>query len=1062
MSEHSPVSKGRGALTLFLSLFVVLFSAQVGFAQKKGERPRTVGDILKKIEKKSDQIQVKKTKSNLPKFNKPAAPPTTVNLRAVKPPSSNRLYIPEDANEAELMSVTDQSIDQLYKLTNKYRKSSRRGELWLRLAELYVEKARLVEFQIQNKYDKQMEDFLNKKRKTRPKLVLEPASQYNRKSIQLYEWFIRDFPKDPKVDQALFFLGYNHFELNEVKKGEKYYIRLTKEFPKSTYVVESNFALGEYYFDNEKWKEAKPHYLKVAKAKRHRLYSFALYKLAWVNYKMQNTKVALKYLEEVILEGRRGKTKESSSGVSQIRLAGEAIKDLIVFYAEAGDYRKARSYFEEVIGQKSAQAQLGRLATYYMDTGNRAAAAFMFKDLISEDPSGPKSFDYQQNIVRMLQSGGGSKEFLAELSAWIELYGPGSPWQAANSRDKELIATANQSIESTLRNYVLQQHQTAQNSRAKSSQQKARDGYELYLKTFNSGSHLAEMHFFYGELLFDIEDYQRAAAQYNWVLEKAPNTEYAEKAVLNSLLALEKRLPTSEQIKKGIGDRKDPVDFPGSVVDFEVAAKRYFDKVPKGENTVAIKYRLAALHYYFNHYDDALLGFREIIQRYPKTEYAEYSANLMLDIYNLKGDYVGLQAAAEEILKVPNLAKSSVGAQIKDIKVQTDFKLAKDFEDKKDFGRSANAYLSFANNNRSNPLAFTALYNSAINFERAGDLVQAIGLYQTVASSKTKGGADLKDNAEKFLPPLYEKTGQYEKAAKSFEAYASSHPKDKIAEEYFYNAAILYDGLNSYQSAIRNYERYFKLSKKTDRHETLFLLGEMHERIKSYDKAISYYNQYLGSGTKNAAGVVEAAFNIAKIHERRGKKKYAEEWFGKTVATQRNLARKGQVVGVSFAAEAKFKLVRGGYDDLVRIKIPAGKAQAAAVKNKLAALNKLKEDLKAVIVYDDAFQLVAALNLQGKALFHMYESLMNAPMPKGMTKEETAAYRSGVEQQLAGPFKTQSLEVLDLAVKRGHELQGYGPDLIEASKALAVLRGDRAKDIDPRIKTTTLPDTLGL
>jgi len=301
-------------------------------------KPRTIGDILKNIEQKSGQLRVDKKKSQLPKFQvvEGAKAPSRVNLTAVKPPNSNRLYIPEDANEAELAKVTDESIDQLYRLTQKYQKSSRRGELWLRLAELYVEKARQVEFQIQNRFDKDMNEFLEKKRKTRPKINLEPAIAYNRKSIQLYEWFIRDFPKDPKMDQALFFLGYNHFELNDVKKGEQYYLRLTKDFPQSTYVVESNFALGEFYFDNEKWKEASPYYAEVIKSKKHRLYSFALYKLAWVSYKSQNLRSALKYLEEVILEGRRGKTQDAVNGVSQIRLATEAIKDLIVFFAEAG------------------------------------------------------------------------------------------------------------------------------------------------------------------------------------------------------------------------------------------------------------------------------------------------------------------------------------------------------------------------------------------------------------------------------------------------------------------------------------------------------------------------------------------------------------------------------------------------------------------------------------------------------------------------------------------------------------------------------------------------------
>ena len=97
-------------------------------------------------------------------------------------------------------------------------------------------------------------------------LNLNASQEYNRKAIQLYEWFQRDFPQDPKIDQALFFLGYNYFELEQPEKGKDYYKRLTTEFPNSSYIEESYFALGEYYFDREKWSEALKYYEFVARS----------------------------------------------------------------------------------------------------------------------------------------------------------------------------------------------------------------------------------------------------------------------------------------------------------------------------------------------------------------------------------------------------------------------------------------------------------------------------------------------------------------------------------------------------------------------------------------------------------------------------------------------------------------------------------------------------------------------------------------------------------------------------------------------------------------------------
>jgi hypothetical protein len=230
--------------------------------------------------------------------------------------------------------------------------------------------------------------------------------------------------------------------------------------------------------------------------------------------------------------------------------------------------------------------------------------------------------------------------------------------------------------------------------------------------------------------------------------------------------------------------------------------------------------------------------------------------------------------------------------------------------------------------------------------------------------------------------------------------------------------------------------------------------------MKSWTKAVAFYDKYLNSGTANGAGVVEAAFSIAKIHDLRRKKKYADEWYEKTVGIHLRLSRQGRPAGTSFAAEAKFNLVKNTYDDFVRIRIPAaGKAQGAAVQKKLALLNRLKEELKSVVKYDDAFQIVAALNLQGKALEHMYAALIKAPVPKGLKPDELKTYREGVAK-VADPFKAQAIETYDLAVTRGYELQAYSPDLANSIARVAVLKGQAEKDLNPNVRLTSLPDWM--
>lgn len=1052
----------RRAATSIVLISILLLSVTSVHAQDKRSR-NTVGDLLKKIDKNTKKVTIKKDSTSLPAFKKQETLLKKTNLYEVKPPSRSTLYYEEGTNEAELEKITDQGIRQLYKLTQQFKTSKRRGELWLRLAELYVEKSRLIEYRLQQNYDDNIAKFNKGETKTRPKLDLTPAQDYNRKSVQLYEWFLRDFPKDEKVDQALFFLGYNYFELNQPEKGKDYYKKLTDQHPKSPYIEESNFALGEYYFEREMWTDALKHYTSVASNKRARLFSFALYKQAWCQYKTGAVKQALQSLERVIRAGRvaKGSQDGSAGGVSRIRLATEAQKDLVIFYAEAGTPQHARGYFEEIAGEKHAFGLLEKLAYYYADIGNREGARLIFRDLIREKPNSPKAYDYQYQIVTMYVSTDSKETFKNELYNWIQNYSPNSEWASANKKDKELIGRANQLIETTLRNHVLQNHQTAQNSRVASAQKSAKLGYELYFTTFKESAKLDEMHFFFAELLFDMGDFQTAAQHYTWIVENAPNSPYAEKANLNTILALEKGLPKEEDLKKQVGDSLEPVAFSKNVQLFEVASEKYARQFPKGESVPAMRYKMGALYYYHNQFDKALGAFNGIIKDYPKSPYAQYSANLTLDIYNLKKDYAGLEKAGEDILSNEDLAKSQVGQQVKGVLQRASFKKAQDLEAKKDYAGAAKAYEEFAAKNAGGELHTPASFNAAVNFERAGDLFKAVGMYAVVLGDKNPKNEGLKKSASQFVAALYEKTGQYQKAAEAFEGYAKAHPKDKESIAFYYNAAVIRDGMNSYNQAVANYEKHIEQARGQDKWEAKFQEAQLYERRGNISKALDLYKEYYDARPKNSSALIESAYKVAVIHAKKGRKTDAEDWQKKVIYQQKKLSTREQPIGVAYAAEFKYGMVSKTFDEMRAIRIPQNpQRQQAAVKQKLALLERLKEQLKEVIKYDDGPYIVNSLALIGQAYQHMAAAIYAVPLPKGLDEEGLKQYKAGIDG-VAKPFGDEAIKNYESAIERGFALEGYSDGLKTAQRELNRLNKEKFPDFGERANLTKLPDLMG-
>ena len=112
-----------------------------------------------------------------------------------------------------------------------------------------------------------------------------------------------------------------------------------------------------------------------------------------------------------------------------------------------------------------------------------------------------------------------------------------------------------------------------------------------------------------------------------------------------------------------------------------------------------------------------------------------------------------------------------------------------------------------------------------------------------------------------------------------------------------------------------------------------------------------------------------------------------------------------------------------------------------------------------MIAYDNGYQIVAALTLQGQALHHMFTTLIESPIPKGLTADELKQYKEGVAK-IANPFRDQAVASYQLAVARGFELQAYSQSINTAQKGLAQLKGEVSPVMNTRILLTKEPDWM--
>ena len=999
---------------LFFTALVGILVAKAEIAQAQSRSKKmTVGELLSKVREDSrgGKVQsMQKNDTSLPDAQFAFKQQPQTNLLNVKPPRSTEILKFEAGDDqAEYEKTLDRQIQELYKLTKKFENSPNRGELWLRLAELYVEKSTLVDARKQDNYDLQLRNFQEGKTKVKPKLDTKESQQYNRRAIQLYEWFLRDYPSDEKVSQALFFLGYNYFQLNESTKGAGYYDQLTRRFPNSPFVGEAHFALGEFYFENEKWADAYKEYSKLIKDKRHRLHAFSLYKGGWCLYRLGRTEEAIKYLDFIIkLDGDNSARKKS---VRRTKLENEALRDIVVFFSDIADTKRAVNYFRN-LNLPDGNAYIEKLAYYYADKGGKDASRDVFRLLISDDPTSKKAFEYQYQIVQNYFYSKNSPQFKEELYRWINDFKKDSQWAERNKNDQAFLDKSYQLREQTLRNYILQQHQTAQNSRAAYSRQVAQDGYQIYFQEFSDSAQVADMHFFFAELLYDMNKFEDAATHYLWVAENAPKSKYGAKSAQNLLLAIEKALPKDEELAKRKGDSIEPIPLDPRVEKFLKSAQWYTEKFPNSEKMAEIKFRMGRLYYQSNYFNEAEVLFKEIVAKYPKTKYSEYSANLLLDIYNLKKDFVGLERMGTELLQNESISNSKTGSDIRNVLERASFKKGQDLEADKQYLQSAEQYNSFALQNPKSELVSMALFNAGVNFERSGKNYEAIQNYKRTLTTRDKNSESVKPKAQKLLAKLYQDAGQFEDSARLFKQAANDNPKDPLTPNYLFNAAVMYEALGNNKEAISTYNEFLKVNKSSKENlETLYNLAELMRKSGSPGWQ-SKYREYAESAP-NSAKRVAAYYYGGKSEE------------NEAIAVYNKLRQSERSDAAKYIAKIKLRTAGEMYNELVGLKIPADpKKQKTIVDKKLGLVTKLGEVLTETIKLDSADEIVSSLDLLGATNEHIGSAIVNAPVPAGLNDDQKKQYAAGI-QKIADPFLKKADDSYKAAVERGRDLDVY-------------------------------------
>ena len=941
----------------------------------------------------------------------------------VKEPSLNhQMFV--FAKEAFITEKRDEAIKLLRQEMDSGLKANRDNML-LRLGQLYAEKYMEMSYRENEYFSKQLVEYeKNKVANSKlgvPRLDNSRSQKYLKEALQVFYGLEKEFPKHPKMDEVVFFIGFVELEAGNAKKGLIYLERVVKNYPSSRKWSEAVLYAGDYYFDNHKFKDAASRY-QMLFSRASTLRDYAEYKLAWCELNTGEPKKALRSMKRLI------ERLDRNTEAGKFNLRDQSLKDLVSFYAEAENVDDAMAFFTEMQSKDKALSNLRLLADLFRNKAKDEAAIRAYSKLIEEFPDGLDTPNLYLGLYESESRIGKSTAAIKTLMTTLEKFGENSDWAKNISEDK---ANEKKAVLETLTGEAAKaayfHHNAAQKSANRGHYDYALKIYSSLLTNFLAFPDRKKIAFFQAEALFNLKKWLEASQSYMIAAQIPPKDKISSESVYNALLALDKLTEASAKLYRyDKNEQKNidltPEEIPDAEKKFIEVGEYYIKEYPKGDREVDVEFRIASIYYRRHHFNEAQTAFKNISLNHPEHRSATTAAHIVLDIDNIKKDYSALTAHAQEFTSIKRLGDVAFRKELAEIVGEIDFKGIESFETKQEWAKAAASYLKFYESNPNSPLAEKALYNAYVSCQKQEDAqktAQMAKLFIVKFPKSSYSGKIMLSLAQES-----EKQSDFETAQKQYQEFYKRFPEDKEAKKALYNAAVYAELLEYNRLALQLYDTYQKEGKPSEKELRAIEISraKIYRKEKEMDKSAAIYVK-LAKESRTLSERIDILGELARNFEKAGmisKKEGIVSEIKKITEANKRVKSTGNAA--YYLAESYFKEIekeRKKYDS-IKLRFPEADL-IHLMKRKQKALLKLTKS------YDDEIERgvpdwgVAALYEKSNAYENYVIQFRSLKIPGRYKPEERQEAESALKQidakQIA-PLEQKAQEILAVCAER--------------------------------------------
>lgn len=926
----------------------------------------------------------------------------------------------------------DHSIDVTKDLIKKSKNAPYLPDIVFRLAELYVEKSRLIYY-------------LDVETKGAEQALASPeAKLWKNEAIQTYRDVMHNFPDYRYNDKVLFFLAHEYHELGMHEEMLSSYKKLTEDYPKSSLLLESLFIVGDYYFNRDDLKEAEKWYNEILKYRESPMHDMARYKLGWIA--INKAKEDKKFWKEALqlFEQVATSTNSPDEGLSvdthkMVNIKLEAINGIVFCYTEVFSAKEALEYFRKLAPSKQVYIHaLEKLANRYFIKEQYDNAAIMYRKIVDLSSDVEKNLEYAQRVydaASLAKNKERVDEDVAALAKAASLYT--YSWRIPDQEKKQL----EKEFEVYARDIVTKLHMLAQQRKEKHAFRIAARAYKNYLSFFDYSEKIMEVRYNYAESLFNSQQYLDAGRAYEEVARTMSESKERKEALYSSIQAYQAALGEAKYLNTfGLVEARQALKQLGGY---------YVRKYPKDEHVPTIKFNVARMFYEQGEYQKAIESFLEYIKQYPTHSEVAVAGHLVLDCYKQLEDYRGLAKQGRAFVSDGNIRdqkfKQEVAAIVEAAEGREIDK--KTLEVSKEGKDAALALLDYASE-VDKTQAENVIYRSFVMAKEKRDIELAFRAGGQMAKQYPKS---------QYLVDVYATLGNFsaqivdfDRAAALYEDFFQKFPDKPEARQAMSAAAKFHVYLGEYGQAIKDLRQLLEGARGDERGQILEDIAEAYAQMNDWGMVLTQAREAVSVLPSSVKGQLL----LARALEKKGKLEEAKQAY---------LAAAGMGGGeAEMAAEAQFRLGEMIMKEYQAVRFGAGDQDQVVLQKRLQFLQMLEQIYGGVVQMKSPEWAIASLFRLHQAYEDFAAFLAGAPVPPDLNAEQKKQY----QQMLAEQVKAQQNSAqtyLDACRKTVRDKKIFGPyamaclskqeptERVVRSRTAAQLQGPKVEELRKKL-----------